>query len=140
MSGKYIWVQPSPGSALLPISGDISNNVGVFVSAILAHPEVSLPARYVTVETEALSFEDILKVWSKVTGKEAEYVGISSEAFSRIWGPYGEEVGVGFEFGAEFGYWDALQPNMVKAEGLGIKRSELKGLEETFEMLKPELI
>jgi NmrA-like family len=139
MSGKYIWVQPSPGSALLPISGDISTNVGTFVSAILAHPEVSLPSRYVTVKTETLSFEEILKVWSKVTGKEAEYVEITFEAFTRLWGPYGEEMGMQYKFGAEFGDWDALQPDMVKMEELGIKRSELTGLEETLEMLKPIL-
>ncbi len=140
MSGKYIWVQPSPGSAFLPISGDISTNVGVFVAAILAHPEISLPGRYVTVKTEALSFEDILKVWSKVTGKEAEYVEISFEAFTRIWGPYGEEMGMQFKFGAEHGDWDALKPDMVKTEELGIKAAELKGLHETLEMLKLSLI
>jgi len=139
MSGKYIWVQPSPGSALLPISGDISTNVGIFVSAILTHPEVSLPSRYVTVKTETLSFEEILKVWSKVTGKEAEYVEITFKAFTRLWGPYGEEMGMQYKFGAEFGDWDALQPDMVKMEELGIKKSELKGLEETLEMLKPIL-
>lgn len=139
MSGKYIWVQPSPSSALLPISGDISTNVGVFVSAILAHPEVSLPARYVTVKTETLSFDEILKVWSKVTGKEAVYVEIAFEAFNRLWGPYGEEMGRQFKFGAEFGDWDALEPDVIKMEDLGIERSELKGLEETLKVLKPAL-
>jgi hypothetical protein len=141
MSGKYIWVQPSPVSALLPISGDISNNVGIFVTAILAHPEISLPSHYVTVKTETLSFEDILKIWSKVAGKQAEYVEITFEAFTRLWGPYGEEMGMQYKFGAEFGNWDDFESDlMVKTEELGIKRSELKGLEETFEILKPALI
>jgi hypothetical protein len=140
MSGKYIWLQPSPGSALLSVSGDISTNVGVFVSTILAHPEVPLPARYVTVKTETLTFLDILKVWSKVTGKEAEYVECTYEAFARLWGPYGIEIADQFKFGAEYGDWDVLEPDIVKVEELGIKRSDLKGLEETLEILKSSLL
>ena len=37
--GKWIWMQPSRADALLPISGDVSNNPGVFAVAALNHPE-----------------------------------------------------------------------------------------------------
>jgi len=44
-------------------------------------------------------------------------------------------MGMQFKFGAEYNF----KPDMIKTEELGIKRSELKGLEETFEMVKPTL-
>jgi hypothetical protein len=48
-------------------------------------------------------------------------------------------MGMQFKFGAEYRNWDNFKPDMIKTEELDIKRSELKGLEETFEMVKPTL-
>lgn len=37
--GKYVWLQPSKQEALLPLSGDVGNNLGVLAAAALDHPE-----------------------------------------------------------------------------------------------------
>ena len=89
--GKYIWTQPSRADAVLPVSGDVSANLGVFAVAALKNPDKTC-GKYIDVRSNLMTFTDILKVWSEVTGKDAEYVPISPEAFSKIWGVAGVEM------------------------------------------------
>ncbi|MCJ1417556.1 hypothetical protein MMC32_003900 [Xylographa parallela] len=139
-SGKCIWPQPSKASALLPNSGDIGVNIGVFVAAILAHPEISLPAKYAWVQTEKTTFQEIMETWSKVTGKDAVYVDIPAEQYVQLWGPYGLEMSKQYAFGADHGDWDDLKPGLLGAEQLHINKNELVGLQPFLESIKTSLL
>ena len=115
------------------LSGDTRSNVGLFVSAILANPRVSLPGKFVVVTTQTLSAGDVLKTWSAVTGKAAEYVKVSLEDFDRVWPMWGMEMGLMLKF------WDEArdkswsgEEGIIGAKELGIKESELVGLKEAF--------
>ncbi|MCJ1284643.1 hypothetical protein MMC26_003978 [Xylographa opegraphella] len=138
-SGKYIWPQPSKASAMLPNSGDIGVNIGVFTAAILAHPEISLPGKYAWVQTEKTTFQEIMETWSKVTGKDAVYVDLSAEQYIQLWGPYGLEMSKQYAFGAEYGDWDDLKPGLLGAEQLQIGKDELVGLQPFLESIKSTL-
>ncbi|MCJ1314145.1 hypothetical protein MMC25_007825 [Agyrium rufum] len=130
-SGKYLWLQPSRGDALLPTAGDISVNIGVFAAALIAHPEVSLPGKYAWVKTDNYTFEQIAEVWSKVTEKEAIYNSIPFKDFEKFWGPYGTEMATQYAFGEDHGDWNAVRKVLTQEE-LGIKDSDLVGLEATL--------
>ncbi|KAK4959956.1 hypothetical protein LTR10_002845 [Elasticomyces elasticus] len=138
--GKYIWMQPSKGDALLPICGDVGVNVGVYVRAALKHPDKSR-GKYVYVRTDRLSFPDILRIWSEVSGRDAEYVPISPHAFEALWGPGGKEMAMQYQSGELWDDWDTLKPGEVcTPEELGIKTEELVGLKQELEILKSKLL
>ena len=66
------------------MGGDVNVNIGLYVRAILRNPSASLPAKYALVSTKDISFADILKTWSEVSGKEAEYEEVSAEEFDAM--------------------------------------------------------
>jgi len=51
------------------------------------------------VRTDRLSFTDILKIWSEVPGRQAEYVPISPEGFEATWGVAGKEMAMQYRSG-----------------------------------------
>lgn len=89
--GKWIWAQPSSSNALLPISGNVGNNLGVFAVAALNHPE-KVHGKYLDVRTDLLTLPDTLKVWSEVTGKDAAFVSIAPDVYAKLWGIAGVEM------------------------------------------------
>jgi hypothetical protein len=140
MSGKWVWMQPSSGEAKLPICGDVGVNLGRYVVAALEHPEVSR-GKYIYVRTDRLSFTEILKVWSEVSGKDATYVPISVEGFEALWGPGGKEMGAQYFSGELWDDWNTLKPNVVcTSEDLGVRPEELVDLRGEFELLKAKLL
>ncbi|MCJ1398028.1 hypothetical protein MMC11_001225 [Xylographa trunciseda] len=139
-TGKYIWAQPSKSSALLPSSGDIGVNIGVFVAAILARPDVSLPGKYAWVQTEKKTFAQILAAWAAVTGHDAVYVDLPAADYVTLWGPYGLEMSKQYAFGGDHGDWDDFKPDLLGAKQLGIGEGELVGLEPFLESIKATLL
>jgi len=135
--GKFIQILPSPGSALVPLAGDMKVNPGLWVRQIIAHPEKSL-GKYANVMTEIMSFEDIVKVWSEVTGKQGVYVECSFKDFEKMWGVPGNEMASQFEFGVNVTDWNAAAKGaFVGPEELGI--TEAIGLKGALEALKDVL-
>lgn len=128
---------PTPGSALIPVAGDMNINPGLWVKHILANPQKSL-GKYAHVYTEVISFEDILKVWSEVTGKQVVYVECSEKDYVKIWGVLGEELVAQLKFGETVKDWNTgAKTGFVTAEELGIK--DAIGLKAAFENLRPLL-
>ncbi len=107
----------------------------MFVRAILARPEVSLPGRYTSVQTESLSHGEILDVWRKVTKKEAVYVECTAESFDQLYPVWGGELALQFRWNALVPDWSI--PGMVTPEELGI--TGLIGWEKALEGLGAEL-
>ncbi|MCJ1477415.1 hypothetical protein MMC13_006086 [Lambiella insularis] len=112
----------------------------VYVAALIARPEVSLPGRYACVKTETTSFRQIMATWSKVTGKEAAYVEIPAEEYIKLWGPFGQEMDSQYKFGEEFGDWGTFREDLLTEEELGIERGQLVGLERYLESVKATLL
>ena len=138
--GKYLWIQPSRADALLPVSGDLSVNLGVFTVAALEHPEKT-KGRYVNVRSEVLTFEQILGVWGEVAGREAVYVPVSKEVFERVWGPAGEEMALQYEFGEACGDWESMKKGEVCQPGeIGVTKDQLVDLRGHLMGLKARLL
>ena len=83
--GSHVYIQPLPPSTSMYIAGDTNHNVGVFVSAILKRPEISLPAKYAFVYTEVIPFKDMLLAWSEVTGRRATFIQCSLQEYEEVW-------------------------------------------------------
>ncbi|KAI9708153.1 MAG: hypothetical protein M1820_004107 [Bogoriella megaspora] len=142
--GSYIWTQPTPATALLPITGSVGHNLGVFVHAILSNPKLTLGGKYLNVKTEVLSFQQILDIWSEVSGKNAVYAELGVDEFIKLWGPFGKEMAMQYKFGeVAKGDWEVLAREkglLLTPEEVGIKQGDLKGTKETFQEMKGALV
>lgn len=123
---------PCPATTRLPIAGDTPGNTGKFVRAILAHPEVSLPARYASVQTGTMSHGEILKSWCDVTGHDAQYLECSAEVFNGLFPVWGLELALQMQWNTAIPDWTL--PDMLKPEDLGI--TDLIGWKEALQDFK----
>lgn len=111
----------SSPQTLLPINGSPKTNAGIFVRSILAQPHVTLPARYVFIQTDPLTIADTMKVWCEVTGKEGVTVEVSLEDFDRLWPAWGRELGLQLGFNAMMGDLSRTEAGVLGAGELGIE-------------------
>ncbi|KAK0497604.1 putative hscarg dehydrogenase [Armillaria luteobubalina] len=138
-SGKYAWALPCKSSAAAPMMGLTSANVGVFVSAILAKPEITLPSKYVLGSVETLTMGQVLELWGEVNGVDTVYVqkGLEDYEASFPAGPvFGKELGLNMKF-FEFGMdgWAKKGEGILTKEDLGIKDAALVNTKKTFERM-----
>lgn len=68
---------------MIPFVGDVSQNTGAFVRAILDHPKVS-KGQYIMISSDYMSFGDYIQMWSKVTGKSCIYLKCSAEEYKAL--------------------------------------------------------
>ncbi|ORY04863.1 hypothetical protein BCR34DRAFT_591066 [Clohesyomyces aquaticus] len=134
--GKWVQMLPTPADALIPVSGDMNVTPGVWVRQILANPELS-KGKYTMVAPEVLSFAEMLKIWSEVTGRPAVYVECSFEAYEELWGIGGKEIGVQFKYGEVVSDWTkTTSEGFVSMKELGITEEEAPGMKKALEGLK----
>ncbi|KAF5002464.1 hypothetical protein FDECE_10623 [Fusarium decemcellulare] len=119
-SGKYTWLMPSKPSGKLPIAGDESRNVGIVVERILERPTETM-GKIVVLVVEYLDHTEVLKVWEKVTGKEATYVELSDEAAVALIGPVAIDLGAQLRFSEEYPDMGTYEPDrVVKLTDIGL--------------------
>jgi hypothetical protein len=83
--GSHVFFSPVSAETHIYSAGDEKHNTGVFVSAILKKPEVSLPAKYAFLYTEQGSLQGCLQPFMEVTGKRTVFVQVSLEQYISIW-------------------------------------------------------
>ncbi|KAK0457232.1 putative hscarg dehydrogenase [Desarmillaria tabescens] len=138
-SGKYAWVLPCSPNAATPVVGLTTANVGVFVSAIMAKPDICLPSKYVLGSVEILTMGKTLELWGEVTGVETVFVQKDMDDYVSSFpaGPvFGKELGLNMKF-CEFGLsgWSKRGEKIVTKEDLGIKDAQLVNTKQAFEMM-----
>ncbi|KAK0457216.1 putative hscarg dehydrogenase [Desarmillaria tabescens] len=138
-SGKYAWVLPCTPKATGPMMGLTDANVGVFVSAILAKPEITLPAKIVLGSVEVLTMGKVLELWGEVNGVETVFVQKDPEEYAASFfaGPvFGKELVLNIEFfeqGLEG--WSKSGEKILTKEDLGIQDAELVSTKQAFERM-----
>lgn len=138
--GSHIFLAPVSSETQLYNAGDESHNTGVFVSAILRKPKVSLPAKYAFVYTERVSFQEYLQPRNDVTGRRETFVQVSVEQYEELWGPFGKELALMFEAFEKQPDWSvAAKDEVVTAEDLGIASEELLGTRAALEKNRDKL-
>ena len=139
--GAYLWALPASPHTVVPLGGDVSHNIGVFVTAILAHPELTQPAKYTIVASDTCTLTEALAIWSDVAGRPAAVATVTLDGFEALWGPLGREIG------SQYSVHD-IEPDFVKAyradfigiDELGIRREDLVTHRQVLEMNRDKLL
>lgn len=90
--------------------------------------------------TDYLSFEEVIKEWSAVTGKSGVYSEVSDAVAESIWGVFGTELASQFRWSEKHPDWSTCKPDneVVSLEKLGVKE-KVVGLRAALEALKSDL-
>jgi hypothetical protein len=125
---------PTKGDAKILLSGDMSINPGIWVRQVLANRDKAY-GKYVNVALEKWTFQEMVDVWSEITGKKCIFAEISSEAVTKLYGPMGNELALQFKFGEACDPWEVTKDH-ISPEELSIDRNEVVGFRGTIEGLK----
>ncbi|KAK0457224.1 putative hscarg dehydrogenase [Desarmillaria tabescens] len=138
-SGKYAWVLPCTPKATAPMMGLTDANVGVFVGAILAKPEITLPAKIVLGSVEVLTMGKVLELWGEVNGVETVFVQKDPEEYAASFfaGPvFGKELALNMKFfEQDLEGWSKSGEKILTKEDLGIEDAELVSTQQAFERM-----
>ncbi|KAK6431714.1 hypothetical protein LTR95_012123 [Oleoguttula sp. CCFEE 5521] len=125
--GSHTVVFPISAESRLPFGGDITTNVGIFVGAILAKPDVSR-GKAVLVKTEDGSLREYVQPFIDVTGRRTTILQVTIDQYEQIYGPYGKELGLMFLALGSNSDWAGAYSKMYEfadAKDLGIDESKL---------------
>lgn len=138
--GTYSWMLPAKPDAIVPFGGDIEHNIGVFVKAILDHPERSLPAKYTLCATDNFTLAEALDLWSNVAERPAALATVTLDGFANVWGAPGREIGLQYVMhDKEPDFLKAYREDFVEMEELGIRREDLVTHEQVLERNREKL-
>ncbi|KAH8200577.1 hypothetical protein TruAng_005229 [Truncatella angustata] len=133
-TGQYIQIVPAKPDSKILLSGDMTVNPGIWVRQVLATAPKSFE-KYANVALEKWTFQNMVEVWSEITGKPARYIECTLEDWTKIWGPAGNELALQFKFGERCDPWVETDEH-ISPEDLGIARDEVVGFRGTIEGLK----
>jgi uncharacterized protein YbjT (DUF2867 family) len=120
-SNRYIQLLATPASVPFTLVGDARRNVGLFARAILDQPDRTLPARFVLGATDVMTAGELLDLWAKVRGKEAEYVKVDKKTYYALWPMWAEAMDKAHM------YWDLVKEKSYSGED-GILTKEDLGI------------
>ena len=119
---------------------DIDYNTGIFVSSIIANPQISLPSKYAFLYTDRLLDSDAFQRWSEVTGRKVQYLNIGPQQFSSLWGVFGKELSDQLAMNEREPNWSkGHEKDVVLAGDLPGTEEQLIGIKESFERNKEKL-
>lgn len=130
--GHWVNMLPVAPATRLPMTGDVSVNVGIYIrQALLAGSKAK--GKYVRMVKEVWTVKAMVDEWARIKGVKCSLVRCTPEMFAEIWGPYGEEMASQFEM------YESSDPDVVKGgpfitdEELDIDLEELVGSTEALE-------
>jgi hypothetical protein len=109
-------------------------NPGIWVRQVLATGAKAY-GKYANVALEKWTFEEMIDTWSEITGKKGVFVETTIDAWTKLWGPAGNELGLQFKFGEMCDPWE-VDETFISAEDLSIDANEVVGFRGTIERLK----
>lgn len=125
---------PTRGDAKVLLSGDMSVNPGIWVRQAIASGDKAY-GKYANVALEKWTFQEMVDVWSEITGKKCTFTQITTEAVTKLYGDAGNELAMQFKYGEECDPWEETDEH-ISPEELGIDRNEVVGFRGTIEGLK----
>jgi hypothetical protein len=130
MLKKYLFLLPTPPTSVFGMLGSIAN-IGVLVRGILQRPACSLPGKYVLGNVESLPLDECFQRWATCTGRQAQYLQVTPEAYNALLPGYGAEMQPMFEFWSEYGEKAWSGEDLVSSKDLNVEH-ELEGLEQSW--------
>jgi hypothetical protein len=133
-NGQYIQTLPTKPDAKILLSGDMTINPGIWVRQILCAGDKAF-GKYANVALEKWTFQQMIDVWSEVTGRKGVFLETTIDAWTKLWGSAGNELGLQFKFGEMCDPWEEDEA-FISAEDLSIDPKEVVGFRGTLEGLK----
>lgn len=136
-AGKYLQFGSYSASTPLENIGDVSLNLAPFVRAAVEQRDKAGHGGIVLAASERLSAGDLLQLWARVKGVEAQFVRVGRDDFNAIWPMWAEEIGLMMGFWDEFretAWTDPSGQRVLTKEDLGVQR--LQTLEEAYKTLE----
>jgi hypothetical protein len=109
-------------------------NPGIWVRQVLATGARAY-GKYANVALEKLTFQEMIDIWSEVTGKKGVLIETTIETWTKLWGPAGNELGLQFKFGELCDPWE-VDETFISPEELSIDQNEVVRFRGTIEGLK----
>jgi NAD(P)-dependent dehydrogenase (short-subunit alcohol dehydrogenase family) len=114
-TGEYSFVIPMKESDRMPVI-DAASSTGRFVRALMIDEEIG--TKLLAYDTDSyLSMGELVKIWSRLTGKKAKFVQMGIQAIHELTG-ISMEVLDGPAFVSEFGFMGGIdsyiEPNQLK--------------------------
>lgn len=108
-----------PGSGDMPVPLVDPSDAGAFVQALWKLP----PGQNLLAYGDLMTWEEYVKLWSKVTGVPAAFEKATVADQDKIGpGGFGDEIGEMFAYAQEFGYWGAEDKSVTFSKDLGVDR------------------
>ncbi|KAH6886805.1 hypothetical protein B0T10DRAFT_360930, partial [Thelonectria olida] len=118
-ANRYIQLLATALSVPFTLIGDARSNIGLFARAILDQPESTLPGRFVLGATDVMTAGELLDLWAKVQGKEAEYVMVDKKTYYNLWPMWAEAMD------AAHMYWDLVKEKSFSGEDVILTKEDL---------------
>lgn len=112
----------------------MSVNPGIWVRQALATGDKAY-GKYANVALEKWTFQEMIDVWSEITGKRCVFTEITPEAATKLYGPMGTELALQFKYGEVCDPWEVTKDH-ISPEELGVDANEVVGFRGTIEGLK----
>ncbi|KAJ5593956.1 uncharacterized protein N7459_000164 [Penicillium hispanicum] len=132
-TGEYAYILPARRQSRLPII-DTARSTGPFVRALI---EDEAPETNLLAYDEYLSFEQIMNMWSKVTGKKVSFVQMDMQQLHEVSGIPLEVLG-GPAYLDEFGYCAGV-PGVIEPAQLK-SRVQVRTFEESIQGLDSKVL
>jgi len=132
-TGQYIQTMPTKPNAKILLSGDMSVNPGIWVRQVLATGDAAY-GKYANVALEKWTFQEMVDVWSEITGNKCVFTEVSMEAVTKLHGALGNELALQFKYGEACDPWEVTEDH-ISPEELGIDVNEVVGFRGTIEGL-----
>ncbi|KAK8140061.1 nitrogen metabolic regulation nmr [Apiospora sp. TS-2023a] len=122
-------------STTIPSAGDEKTNVGLFVRAILDHPEKTLPAKTAAGVVEQVTYSEVAQVYGAAQGIQVRCVQIPKDDYRELWPVWGELMDITNSYFEVMGgkAFDTADDIVLKKEDL-----EVEGLVGTAEAFAAE--
>ncbi|KAK4556829.1 hypothetical protein LTR86_005809 [Recurvomyces mirabilis] len=105
------------------LAGDVNNNIGLFVTAILTQSGRTLPGRIVLAAVDVMTAEEVVAAWAKRDGKNGRILGVSREEYFDVWPQWAEVMH------ASHVYWETFGDKAFSANGQVVLGKEELGIE-----------
>lgn len=136
-AGVWVQVQSHDQNTPVLVIGDIRENAGKFVKAIVEQGVEKTGGKAVLAEVETITSGAMLQLWAKVKGVKAVYVQTDESTYNKLWPGHAEEVGVmmrAWELLKDKSWAASYGEEILTKEDLGI--TGLVTLEESYKTLK----
>ncbi|KAF5849418.1 hypothetical protein GGP41_006367 [Bipolaris sorokiniana] len=133
-TGRWVQALPTKPDAKVLLAGDMSVNPGIWVRQVLATGSKAF-GRCANVALEKWTFQQMVDVWSEVTGKNCVYAEISPETATQLHGLAGAELSLQFKYGEACDPWEVTD-DFISPEEFGIDPKEVVGFRGTIQGLK----